>query len=126
MFRILCMVLNMLGCPGLGTIAGGRKRLGLCQMLLAAVGFVLSLASVGYVGIHILQSGTPPRELIAAMGEGQVLPLLELLVAVSIGVVGVMLFVCSWIWAAFTRHAPRKQAQEAELRPQPPELPGYR
>jgi hypothetical protein len=91
-----CVTAN-LALPGSGSLAAG-KPIGYCQLALAAVGFILSVAT----GIHLLgwamQSWTAMNQSTGDPFE----TLLTLWRQIRWPLAGLAIFAVSWLWAAIT------------------------
>ena len=81
-----CLVLNLLGLPGLGSALAG-KRTGLLQMLFALAGMGLSIFWVILFIREWVQTQTFPSD-----GGRDLMT----------GVVGVLLFAVGWFWSLVT------------------------
>ena len=79
----ICVALNLLVLPGLGTIIAGR-RTGWLQAALALVGFGLNIAWAGWFFAGLLGSAELPEEINAHVG---------------LALAGVVLFLVAWFWA---------------------------
>jgi len=102
-----CLIINQVATPGLGTIWGGRRKLGRVQLALALVGFCLL---VFWMWRDLYQSSL--RE---ALGEPPLPP------ATAAGNWGALCFALAWAWAWFSSVRIVREAQRRE-RAKPPRL----
>jgi len=105
-----CMLLNLAGTPGLGSLVAGRLAEGIPQLLLALVGF--ALFTVWIVKIFIQYYGQ-------ISGNVQVQPV------GWIGLTGGILFAIAWFWSLATgisvsREARDNEIAELKMKPLPP------
>jgi len=92
----VCVAINQLATPGLGSIAGGRVVAGIGQLVLAIVGFVLLM---GWMGIRFY-------ELMMEQSGGSMQPH-------SIGWMwkwGLVVFSAGWTWSLVTSISLLRQA----------------
>jgi hypothetical protein len=90
-------LINLLVCPGMGSLLAGRIIAGLCQMALAGVGFVLLM--VWFVRVMIRYYGL-------MFGQGSDSDHISFFMAI----VGAALFIISWMWALITSLALVREA----------------
>ncbi|GEM_PF-964995 len=102
MLKVLFILLNLLAFPGLGTLCSGRKKAGVCQLVLSVTGYALTLLGAGILVNIILHSGQTPGEIAEKILNGTLMPPEKLLMNLSWAIIGITLFGSSWVWAALT------------------------
>jgi hypothetical protein len=119
MTRLVLALLNLLGCPGLGTFLAGRRRAGLIQICLHFTGTALTIGGFCLalpVMWPVVNDTAALREFLQyglPAGSGPVWPPL------LVGLIGSAIFFANWLWSATT-------TQPAASGKTPPPLPSDR
>jgi 4a-hydroxytetrahydrobiopterin dehydratase len=98
---ISCVLLNLLGTPGLGSIMARRWVAGAGQLLLSVVGFILIL--VWFYKLVIVQFYGQMNGAVVTQPVGQ------------IGLTGAILFMAAWVWTLFTSISLLRNASQHRL-----------
>jgi 4a-hydroxytetrahydrobiopterin dehydratase len=98
---ISCVLLNLLGTPGLGSLMTRRWIAGGGQLLLSVVGFILIL--VWFYKLVIVQFYGQMNGAVEAQPVGQ------------IGLTGAILFMAAWVWTLFTSISMMRTASQRRL-----------
>jgi hypothetical protein len=100
-----CLLTNVLVLPGAGTMAAGRRTVGLVQAVLALAGFVMVCAWM----IFWISEATEAAALPSGLGGHG-----------GLGVVGLILAVVSWAWALVSSLDVLREAKAASPATRPP------
>jgi hypothetical protein len=102
-----CVLINQLATPGFGSIAGGRRIVGTCQLIVALAGFVLLTGWMFHYFYQLsmgdLETWTPDKSY-AWLGKW-----------------GLICFAAGWFWALATSISLLRQAK-AEQPAVPPRM----
>jgi hypothetical protein len=109
----LLVMINALGCPGVGTVLAGRRRLGYLQVGIAFTLLLLTLVCMLMVGVSLLRQGLDGERLRDVFLLRDVLEFTrEDLSWLGAGCLSFILYLGNMLWSLTT------------TRPMPPPLPG--
>jgi hypothetical protein len=110
-----CLTANLLGVPGLGSLAAGR-RVGYGQMILSLTGLALTSA----FGVRFIVWYAAHSAEVNQVGDDGMAHFGELWVHLRWAFLGIGVFVIAWLWALASSLSILAQAKSTVPKPVPP------